>query len=416
MIAPVPVKSQRTTPTAPSDTCVARTIPLSDALDDCALRARWEAIHDSSDDVHPLLHPDSVAAWFLSGDERPAVEPIVHALTDSSGLRCLGVLDPWRFSVVPEFRWTRSAWRMYGKSLVCAASAPSSVPPADSPDEAARRLPLSDVREWLQTLTVLPDGRTADTLYVEALDRNSPLCDALNSAAPDWRGLDPGPPQPRWRTRLPASVETYWQEQHSARTRNTLRRKRRKLKNSVLRVFTEVDDVPEFLEGATTVSRATWQSRQLGLRIRNSDAERKLYCSLAERGAFRGYLLSVDDRAAAFVITTCHRGTVHYEETGYLPDLAPFSPGLLLVADVIDDLIATGRFTLLDFGLGHAAYKELFANQCSRSEDLWLVRRSLAASTARAAIAGRHRLQFGVRTVLQRTGLLRTVRRWRRNG
>jgi Acetyltransferase (GNAT) domain len=390
---------------------------LNDALQNESLRTQWAAFHDRSPDAHPLLHPDCVEASFSDGTRSREAAPFVHAILTNERLECLGVLDPWTLPVVSKLKWKRSGWRLFAKSLsnrdVGVADVDNfELSPRTGGDEAQECNTASGL--WLRSLMDGSGSRDVRSLYIEALDRNSALYQQLQNGSRDLIWMEPGPLQPRWRLQLPGSVDEYWQQQFSRRSRNTLRRKKKKIKGFQLQVATQPEHISAFLRAANAVSRETWQSRQLGLRIRNDERELRLFTALAERGAFRGYVLVVDERPIAFVYLTSHNGVIHNEETGYVADMAQFSPGLVLLSEVVDDVIATGQYDILDFGLGHAFYKELLANQESQSEDAWLLRPGLATSLDCAAIRLQQRSQSLAKASLARAGVLRIVKRWRR--
>lgn len=369
-------------------------LSLIEALQDLSLRQQWEKMHEQSDDAHPLLHPDAVEAWFGQDSGEKSSSPFVHALMQGTELLSLGVLDSWTLPIVGRLKWKRSGRRLYSKSLL-------------SRDSKA-------AVSWLRSLANASNRYVVDSLYVEALDRKSSLCSFLKGAGREMRWLEPGSPQPRWRIQLPTSIEEYWTQQFSSKTRNTLRRKKKRLADYTVKVVTTPDEMAEFLSAASDVSRESWQSRTLGLRVQNSERELRLFSDLASRGEFRGYLMSFESRFVAFAIVTNHNGTASYEETGYLPESSDLSPGQILVSELVDDIISTGQCILFDFGLGHASYKESFSNHQSLSEDVWLLRRGLRTSIDFATIHFLRMLRSATKTVLAHVGLLHVLKRWSR--
>jgi hypothetical protein len=416
LLQPPVVQSRQTQPQPESQPQPAALVfqdTVEAALRQASIREQWSELHAANPDAHPALHPDAVEAWFDSKGGNNSRAPFVHAVLQAGQLECLGVLDAWDLPVVSSLGWRRSGFRLYAKSMLWRESGSACETDAAAADDLLAA-PHDFTADWLQSLTNGQCDRRVSSLYVEALDRQSRLFRALNGCHQRLVWRDAGPLQPRWRIRLPSTLDDYWQKEFSCRSRNTLKRKRKKLANRELKVFSEPEDVPEFLAAASAVSVHTWQSKQLGLRVRNDARERALFTTLARRGAFRGYLLQVDGKPAAFIYTTTHQGTVWCEEMGFLPEFFAFSPGLVLLADVVDDLITCGQFHTIDFGLGHAAYKEFLGNCQSESEDVWLLSRGLSTSAACRTLQARAGLDRCVRSALDRTGLLRRLRRWSR--
>src|SRR5262249_58516112 len=62
-------------------------------------------------------------------------------------------------------------------------------------------------------------------------------------------------------------------------------------------------------------------------------------------------------------------------ETGYDPEYAPYSPGIVLFLRLLEDLTAHDPPQICDFGLGHSDYKQFFGTRQTESGPVLLVRR-----------------------------------------
>ncbi|MBX3438206.1 MAG: GNAT family N-acetyltransferase [Planctomycetaceae bacterium] len=173
------------------------------------------------------------------------------------------------------------------------------------------------------------------------------------------------------RIRFPSTPEEYWSRFHS-RQRYRLRKERKRIGAYEVRRCTELHQIDDWLTAAHEISQKTWQTRQLGLRIRNSDEERAYLTFLATLGALRSYVLYVEGRPAAFVQSQQWNGVYHYDELGFDRNLAKQNPGKVLLQEILDDLLTHNRPQTFDFGLGDADYKRFFANDESRSATLWM--------------------------------------------
>lgn len=360
-------------------------------------RGELEDLFQRTPNPHPCLHPGCLAAQFA---DTPDV--VVAALQDNGHIVCAAILTPWSLSAgkIPRTRltWKLHGRRVFGKGLLWDGN----------PDV---------LRRWLTQLPAHLQQQCWAGLMIEALASDTLLSEAISTTLTNlqqFRILRPSALAPRWRIELPSTVDEYWTSQFKGKTRNTLRRKRKKLGDYRVDVYTEPDQVGEFLQAATTVSEQTWQSRQLGLRVKSDDQEQRLFSALAERSEFRGHVMWLDQRPVAFVINTSHDGYLHYEETGFLPELSHLSPGTVLVSELIDDVIRSGEYHTVDFGLGHADYKQLFSNRQTQSADIWLLRNNPVTALAALLISGQDTMREAAKRVLQRSGVLRRLKKPKR--
>ncbi len=371
--------------------------PLQQMLD--VFGESLERLYEVTPNPHPYLHPNVLQAHF--GDEDADV--YLAAMEQDGDIRCAGILDAWSLDV-GRFPRTPVSWRLRGRRVFAKGLL------WDGSDDA--------VRCWLQGIEPLLRDHKWAGLMVEAVAIDTPLWAAFASALTDkstrLKLICPQQLQPRWRIRLPKTVDEFWSTQFKGKTRNNLRRKRKKLGDYRVDVYSDADDVDSFLQAATAVSEHTWQSRELGLRVKNSDQERRRFRALAERCEFRGHIMWLEDRPVAFVINTSHDGYLHYEETGFLPELSHLSPGTVLVSELIDDVIASGHYHTIDFGLGHADYKQLFSNEQTDSSDMWLLRNSPVNSLAAGMISTQENLKTTVKAALQGSGVLRRLKKLKR--
>lgn len=232
-------------------------------------------------------------------------------------------------------------------------------------------------RQMLSACTTFAHEQHTTYLLIEDLERGDSLFASAESLHRDGvRLYCPSGIQERLTIEFPSPPEAYWLK-FSSKTRSTFRRKQKKIGSSRLVCVTEPGHVAEFLDAAHLISQRTWQSAQLGLRIRNDDSEAQLFTFLATQHALRSYLLYVDEKPVAFLIGTQFQGHFSYEEVGYDRDYADRSPGLVLLLHVLEDLLKNDPPRRFDFGGGEADYKRLFATSTSESGSVWLVPPSL---------------------------------------
>lgn len=245
-----------------------------------------------------------------------------------------------------------------------------------------------------------------DFVLVEELPVESALWDALGRQAAVYYA---DRAQPHWWIDFPERPEDYW-KQFSAKTRETLRRRARKLEHTVI-TYRNPKDVAEFLAKAQTVSARSWQGKRLGLRVRNTSEERSRYETIAAEGAWRAYVLEHKERPVAFLLGVQWQGTFRLEETAYDSEYAGFSPGTVLLFRVLQDLIAHDTPRQFDFGFGDAEYKRLFGNRQTESGSVLLVSRRLRPQAALLFERTRHAVSRGLRAASARFGILAALRR-----
>ncbi|MFM9965922.1 MAG: GNAT family N-acetyltransferase [Planctomycetaceae bacterium] len=228
-------------------------------------------------------------------------------------------------------------------------------------------------RRMLAECATFARKQHATFLLIEDLERNDPLFAAAESLAREgFKLFSPTGIQERLKIEFPPTPSDYWAK-FSSKTRNTFKRKQKKIGTTRLIRITEPGQIAEFLETAHVISQRTWQSEQLGLRIHNNATELRFFTFLAAQQSLRSYLLFVDEQPAAFLFGTQHQGLFSYEEVGYSREFADRSPGQVLLLQVLEDLLKDNPPRVFDFGGGAADYKQLFATTTSASGNVWLV-------------------------------------------
>jgi len=211
------------------------------------------------------------------------------------------------------------------------------------------------------------------------------------------------------RIRFPATADEYWNSFHS-RYRYKLRKERKRIGEYTVRRYTQASEVDDWLTAAHEISQKSWQSHQLGLRIRNSDEEREYLTFLATLGALRSYVLFVNEQPAAFVQSHQWQSVYHYDELGFDRNLAKQHPGKVLLQEILTHLMTENRPHTFDFGLGDADYKQFFANEQSRSATLWMFPPGLRSGWRTASINGSRQAERFARHLLEKTGWYTAIR------
>ncbi len=252
-------------------------------------------------------------------------------------------------------------------------------------------------------------------LLIEDVDEAGPFDVACRALARNgWRLFTPTGWQARWRIEMPATEEAYWSKFNSKR-RGNLRRQQRKLGGEVRR-FTTESEVDEFVELAHIVSRKTWQTQAIGLRVGATDFERRMYRLAARENSLRCYVLIKEGQPISFAIGLQSPMRYSLEEIGYDPAFAEWSPGMTLLCHVLDDLFKERTPPLFDFGGGDAAYKQTLANQSGRSATLWLIAPGGRRRVAMRAFELIRKAKTWMRQAVGEVGLKGQLRRLTRRG
>lgn len=193
----------------------------------------------------------------------------------------------------------------------------------------------------------------------------------------------------RWLTTLPESFDEYMGSL-SANSRSDIRRKTRKLESELkptLVTVTQPDQVDDFLRDGERISRLTYQWN-VGQRLVNDDATRRAYKSQAQLGRLRAYIVYSDGQPIAFSRGRIVDGTFNYDTPGHDPAFAKYSPGTVLMAWVMRDLIENTECRIFDFGTGgdDVGYKARFGNLSMPSRTVYLSRRLGLYSTLLAIL------------------------------
>lgn len=211
--------------------------------------------------------------------------------------------------------------------------------------------------------------------------------DAGSAIAAELRGMGQGAATWRtdlhWRGRLLDSSGNR-RIPVSGKTRNTMKRKDRKLveacgENLSVRTVTKPEEVGEFTRAADSISALSYHGA-IGVGVRDSDSWRAACRAMAESGKLRSYLLMAGERPVSYIMGIVHQRTFTLEATAFVPDMSSLSPGGVLLWRVLNDLVDAG-VDVVDFGFGDAQYKQMYGTESN--QDL-LVR--LYGSGARAGL------------------------------
>ena len=151
----------------------------------------------------------------------------------------------------------------------------------------------------------------------------------------------------------------------SAKTRSTLRRKRRRFEEADggrldLRAYRGEAEIASFLDLAAPLARRTYQARLLDAALPDDAASRRTMLAAAKRDEVRAFLLFLKGEPVAYLYLPVDGTTLIYAYLGYNADHANLSPGTVLQMAALESLFAEERFTHFDFTEGDGTHKALF--------------------------------------------------------
>lgn len=177
------------------------------------------------------------------------------------------------------------------------------------------------------------------------------------------------------------SFEKYVQSQTS-RARSNCKRRYKRLHNFAQgrleceRIET-VDQVDAFHTDACSVALQSWQHRTLGRPMEETALYRETLLNLARSGDLRAYLLKCGGRPCAYWIGLQYQDTLLSEEMAYSTEYAAYSPGIVLMYLLLEDVYKHRRPRYLHFGDGVNPAKRLFANRHTFDTAIYLLRPTL---------------------------------------
>jgi Acetyltransferase (GNAT) domain len=195
-----------------------------------------------------------------------------------------------------------------------------------------------------------------------------------------------------WQVAIAGSFESYLARRFSAKTRFNLRREVQKFETQTegrgrVKVYTREDEVDAFLADAERIARRTYQWHLGFATVRTSAHTRRNLSYLARQRQLRSYVLYVDDVPCAYCLGSIAHGELIYDVVGYDPRFARLNPGKVLLYRILGDLFETGAARCLDFGVGPADYKRLFATDHREVFSVRFFRRAALSGLLRVSAA-----------------------------
>jgi Acetyltransferase (GNAT) domain len=259
----------------------------------------------------------------------------------------------------------------------------------------------------------------ADAAYMNFLREDSELC-KLAKKKPGVLSRDYlHVTQQHFAASLPTSVDAFHRNL-SPKVRKNQKWQTKKLDEQFLgdvtiRCFQKQSEIEELAADAEHLASRSYQ-RGLRVGFFDSPATREHLRLKAERGWLRGYVLYLGGKPSAFWIGDVNQSTFGSDYLAYDPTFGKYSPGMYLIMKVIEGFCGGHRegVTAVDFGPGHAQYKEILSTEEWLETSVYIFAPTLKGTSlnlVRTFIGG---IDQTLKKALARTKLLRKIKKaWR---
>ena len=342
-------------------------IPVSEGLGSDSFRAQLHALAEASGNFRAFVQTPHWCVHKVSAGERIQLAVRQNAAGELIGVTPLQTMTcPLPFDIGKRRIWQKS---LRGLLLM------GNIPLLPACEQAYHELfsTIHDTPESYDCLCLW--GVPTDSYLFHYITTSRAIAESYIYYTPF------GIPRYHWLA-LPSTFAEYLSK-FSAKTRNTLKRKVKRLSShgdgslELCRIEAS-EQIPAFVEAALSIARNSWQLLFLNLPLTHPVDHARSLRELADGGLLRCYLLKCGGRPCAFVVGSQLGSTFTFYETAYDSSFAEHSAGQVLVYLMIEDLIDHNRPVTLFFGTGDEDYKELFGNSIGTEVNIILIKRTTA--------------------------------------
>lgn len=230
-----------------------------------------------------------------------------------------------------------------------------------------------DREHLLRALLVALRDTDTSAAIVQKVDIDSEWFQTL-SAVPARRRAVRGA-VPLWRTDLPDSYDALL-AQRSTKSRRQLRFDDNKLRRTygsrlTLRRLDDPEHHPRSTNDIMAVAEQSYQGK-LGISLADDAIQQALLERAREAGWLRAWMLYVDERPVAFWWGVVRSGILSIGSPGFVPEHASDRVGYYTLRRMLEDACADPEICAIDWGAGHADYKERFGTSVRTVADVVL--------------------------------------------
>ena len=170
-------------------------------------------------------------------------------------------------------------------------------------------------------------------------------------------------------------------DKFSSKTRNSLQRKVRKLKQEGIefQVYRSAEELLCFHQLARQVSLKTYQENLLKTGLPDTPAFKDELHARGEQDTARAFLLIKEGTPIAYLYSPAEQGVLMYDHLGYDPQFRQDSPGTVLQYLALEFLFDEQKFSFFDFEEGEGQHKQMFATHSLECADVLIFAPTLRA-------------------------------------
>lgn len=175
----------------------------------------------------------------------------------------------------------------------------------------------------------------------------------------------------------------------SGNLRSTIKRKTKKLASEGMAITQHrtPDELAAFHTLARPLAAETYQEKLLAMGLPGDARFVSEMLRMAAGGEVRAWLMTLHGTPVAYLYCPVRGGTAIYEYVGHDARHDALSPGTVLMAQAMRDMIADPALARFDFTEGEGQHKRQFATGHVDCCDILLLKRSMANRAALAALS-----------------------------
>lgn len=221
-----------------------------------------------------------------------------------------------------------------------------------------------------------------------------------------------------WIMAIPEDVDLLYKS-FAPKTRNTLKRKSRKLEREFadqieIVTYRDKSELEQALSAASRISKHTYQAG-LGVGFVNDSKTRESMEDAASHGWLRMSLLYIKGEPCSFQLGLQYGKTYYLEQLGFDPRWKQWNVGTILFKSVMEELCYDPAVERLDFGFGDAQYKRSFGDECWDEATVYIFAPRIYPVFVNALHSSTQAVSLLLKFVFNKFGLVRSIKQnWRK--
>jgi hypothetical protein len=205
---------------------------------------------------------------------------------------------------------------------------------------------------------------------------------------------------------------TAYLEGFSGKTRSTLRRKVRRVSQTLeFRFFRTIDEALDFHRAARQIAPKTYQEKLFNGAIPDTPEFIREIRNRAARNEFRGFALFRGEQPVSYLYLPIENGVVTYGYLGYDPQFSKLSVGTTLLYLSLENIFNENIYRYFDFTHGDGETKRSFGRTTCFRADIYFFRWTLRNAVIVLTHLATTQLSAGLGRILSVLGLREPIRK-----